>query len=156
MNKGEGGGGMGVGSASIMLIFAVLCLTVFSLISLSVAQTDKSLADTEAILVTEYYEADEFAERILAVIVGSDIIPDEVLGVSIDSEWDWDLSAEVAEYSCPISDIKDLSVKVAVGEDSYDILVWKMVSTDEWVIDDSINVWSGDSDFGFGILAIDE
>ena len=144
---------MGVGSASIMLIFAVLCLTVFSLISLSVAETDKSLADTEAELVTEYYEADEAAERILSVILETeaDIVPAEINGVSITTQWDMDLMAEVSEYTCPISAIKELSVKVAVSENSFDILVWKMITTDEWVIDDTINVWTGDEDFGFGI-----
>ena len=143
-------GGMGVGSSSIMLIFAVLCLTVFSLISLSVAGNDKSLADTEAKLVTEYYEADEFAERIVSVILGSDTVPGEIFGVSVTSDWDWDLTAEVSSFTCPISDITDLVVKVAVSEDSYEILVWKMVNTDDWVVDDSLNVWTGDDEFGFG------
>ena len=149
-------GGMGVGSSSIMLIFAVLCLTVFSLISLSVADTDKSLVDTEARLVTEYYEADEKAERILAEILSSGSVPGEIMGVSIDTEWDWDMIAEVATFVCPISDVKDLVVKVAISEGDYDILVWKMVNTDDWVIDDSINVWTGGNDIGFGFLGPSE
>ena len=153
MNKG--GGGMGVGSASIMLIFAVLCLTVFSLISLSVAESDKTLADTEAELVTQYYIADELAERVLAVILDSDVTPGEILGVTIESEWDMDLFAEVAEYSCPLSDTMELSVKVAVGEDSYDILVWKMVNTGDWVIDDTLKVWTGGDDSSFGFMMFD-
>lgn len=148
-------GGMGVGSSSIMLIFAVLCLTVFSLISLSVAGNDKSLVDTEAGLVTEYYEADEFAERIVSEILKSDSTPEQILGVSIETEWDWDLTAEVSSFICPISDVKDLVVKVAVSEDSYEILIWKMVNTDDWVIDDSLNVWTGDDSFGFGSSGLD-
>ena len=51
-------GGIGVGSASIVLVFAVLCLTVFSLITLVVAGNDKVLVDAGAKLVTAYYEAD--------------------------------------------------------------------------------------------------
>lgn len=154
MNKsGGGGGGMGVGSASIMLIFAVLCLTVFALISLSVAENDKMLVDTEAKLVTEYYFADELAERVLAEILAADVVPGEILGVSVDTRWDWDLTAEIAAFNCPISDVKDLSVRVAIGEDmAYSILEWKMVSTGEWIIDDSLNVWIGDDDTGFDAL----
>ena len=147
---------MGVGSASIMLIFAVLCLTVFALISLSVAETDKTLVDTEAVLVSEYYAADELAERILSVITDSYIIPDEILGVSISTDWDWDLAAEIAEYSCRISDVKELNVKIAVSEDSYDIVSWKMVNTGDWEIDESLNVWTGEGDFGFGFLFADD
>lgn len=134
-----------------MLIFAVLCLTVFSLISLSVAGNDKALADTEAKLVTEYYQADELAERILSEILDSDVVPGEILGCSIDAEWDWDLTAEVISFTCPISNVKELIVKAAISDDSYDIISWKMVNTDDWVIDDTIKVWTGDEDFGFGL-----
>ena len=143
MNKG----GMGVGSSSIMLIFAVLCLTIFSLISLSVAQNDKALVDAETRLVVSYYEADELAERILAEILQSDSIPGEAFGVSIDTDWDWDIEAEVASFHCPISDAKQLSVKVAIYEDSYDILSWKMWDTSEWEIDLDIELWLDVMDF---------
>jgi hypothetical protein len=51
--------GMGIGSASLVLIFAVLCLTVFALISLSAAQNDKALADANAALVKAYYETED-------------------------------------------------------------------------------------------------
>ena len=149
MNKG----GMGVGSSSIMLIFSVLCLAVFSLISLSVAGNDKALVDTEAKLITGYYKADELAERILTTLIASGgTLPDEVLGVKIDYEKTEDSSQEIATYQCPISDIKELVVKAAVHKDStaFDIIMWKMVNTDDWVIDDSMPVWSGDGDdFGF-------
>ena len=148
-------GGMGVGSSSIMLIFAVLCLTVFSLISLSVAGNDKALVDTEARLVTEYYKADEFAERIVSEILGAVAVPGEVSGVIIDTQWDWDLAAEVSTFICPISDVKELIVKVAVCDDTYEVLTWKMINTDEWAVDDTIYVWTGDDDFGFGASGLE-
>ena len=142
MNKG----GMGVGSSSIMLIFAVLCLTIFSLISLSVAQNDKSLVDAETRLVVGYYEADELAERILAEILKSGSIPGEIYGVSIETYWDWDIEAEVASFACPISDAKQLNVKIAIYDDNYDILTWKMWDGNEWENILDIEVWPGFED----------
>jgi hypothetical protein len=141
-NKGGGGGGMGVGSASIILIFAVLCLTIFSLITYVVAANDSALVDTEAQLVIGYYEADMFAERIVAEILESYGIPDVVHGVDIETYWDWDMGADLVYFLCEVSDIKSLFVRIAIYEfGSYDILTWRMVDTDEWSYDSSLNVW---------------
>ena len=139
--------GLGVGSASIVLIFAVLCLTVFSLITFVVAANDKALVDTEAELVISYYKADAQAERILAVILTSDVIPEAVEGVEIETQWGYD--AELAQYLCPISDKKALLVRLMLYEDSYDILCWRMYDTAEWAFDDSLNVWTGFDEFEF-------
>jgi len=143
-------GGIGVGSASIVLVFAVLCLTVFSLITFVVAGNDKSLVDTEAQLVVGYYEADALAERIVADIMEADEIPEEVRGVEITTYWDMDMDAEITYFLCPISDQKSLYVRLAVRNDSYDILSWRMYDTDDWTFDDSMDVWQGPSEFDFG------
>ena len=147
MNKG---GGIGVGSASIVLVFAVLCLTVFSLITFVVAGNTKNLADNEAKLVTSYYEAETLAEKVLAGILEADFVPAEVLGVEIVSAWDWGLDAELVRYSCPISDNKSLYVDLTVNEGSYSILGWRMRDINDWEADFSMDVWLGpDEDAGF-------
>ena len=138
-------GGIGVGSASIVLVFAVLCLTVFSLITYVVASNDKALVEAEADLVKGYYQADALAERIVAEILDSETAPASVQGVDVETSWDSSLDAEVAEFSCPVSDKNALYVRLALHEDSYDILSWKMYNTDEWSFDDRIDVWQGPS-----------
>jgi len=143
-------GGIGVGSASIVLVFAVLCLTVFSLITFVVAGNDKALVDAEAGLVVGYYEADALAERIVAGILASDAVPGTLYGVDIETYWDWEAGTDVAYFLCPISDRKSLFVRLALFEDSYDVLSWRMHDTDEWTFDDSLNVWQGADDFEFG------
>jgi len=139
MNKG----GIGVGSASIVLVFAVLCLTVFSLITYVVASNDKALVEAEARLVKGYYEADALAELVVAEILDSDVIPLSLHGINIEAEWDMWLDADVVEFTCPVSERKALYVRLAVRQDSYDVLVWRMYDTDEWNFDDRINVWPG-------------
>jgi hypothetical protein len=139
---------MGVGSASIMLVFAVLCLTVFSLISLSVAGNDKALVNEESQLVTSYYEADELAARVLAEIIEADSMPDTMTihGVSVETGWDSDRGSSISHFSCPISESKALNVEVIIHEDSYDILSWKMKDVGDWAIDESMPVWQGNDD----------
>ena len=148
MNKNSGGGGVGVGSASIILIFAVLCLTVFSLITFVVSNNDKVLVQSESRFVLGYYEADSLAERVLDELLKTDlgIMPAPILGIEIDSEYDLFLGANVYYYSCPVSDEKELSVKLARTYDSYDILSWKMRDTGEWQMDTSLNVFMGFDD----------
>ena len=150
MNKG---GGVGIGSASIVLVFAVLCLSVFSLIAHLVAGNDKALVDAEATLVKGYYEADALAERILAEILETGAIPFEVRGVDISMNHDTDSGVTMVEFSCPVIDSenpqinmeKELNVKIAFYEDSsYEIRSWKMEDTDTWASDEGLNVWLGD------------
>jgi len=140
MNKS----GIGIGSASVVLVFAVLCLTVFALISYTSARNDKALSDVEEQLVIKYYEADTLAECILAELLAADTIPGSVLGVNISARWDTELGARTAEFSCIMSDDRELNIKVALRGDSYDILNWKMRNTGTWQIDDSLSVWLGE------------
>jgi len=143
-------GGIGVGSASIVLVFAVLCLTVFSLITFIVAGNDKALVDTEAEFVVGYYKADALAERVVADILEADGIPGEVRGIGIKTYWDYEADADIAYFLYPISDQRSLFVSLAIRADSYDILGWRMRDTGDWTFDDSLEVWQGPSYVEFG------
>ena len=139
-------GGIGVGSASIVLVFAVICLTVFSLITFIVASNDKALVDAEVRRITAYYKADTEAEYILSELLAADTLPSSVRDVDIMSQFNEELGVETIYFFCPVSDITALYVDLALRGDSFDILSWRMWNTDEWEFDDSINVWSGEFD----------
>ena len=142
MNKS----GIGVGSASIMLVFAVLCLTIFSLITYVVAENDRALVDARVSLVTGYYGADYAAESIIANILAAETIPEQIEGIDIRHGWDEDRGAETTYFSHPINDTKSLFVNLVITGNSYEILSWKMYDTDEWEYDGSINLWTGVDD----------
>ena len=59
------GRGANVGSASLILIFIVLCLGTFGLLALSSAGNDLDLARRNEAAVAEYYRADGEAEIFL-------------------------------------------------------------------------------------------
>ena len=67
--------GLNVGSASILMIFAVLCLTVFSALSLVTAISEKNTADHFAESTVRYYAADaeaiEIKEALLTSLFGA-------------------------------------------------------------------------------------
>jgi len=140
-------GGIGVGSASIVLVFAVLCLTIFSLISLSAATGDKALVDAEAEMVQAYYRADTQAEIILdAILRMAPLIPAQHDGVAIASKWQDDGSYAIIEYACTVTQRKELGVVLKLHRDgSCDIQRWSMQDYVEWTYDPSLPIWQGES-----------
>ncbi len=125
-----------VGGISLLVIFAVLCLTVFALLGLSTVQADGRLAEASAQAVADYYAADCEAERILARLRGGQT-PE---GVTVDGD--------VCAYTCPISETQNLEVEVRLEQTGYTVLRWQAVPIGEWQTDDSLGVWDGTFDLG--------
>ena len=118
-----------IGGSSLLIIFAVLCLTVFALLGLSTVHANKRLSDISIQAVSDYYAADHEAEQILARLRTGEI-PAEV-----------SREGDVFSYACPISDSQQL--QVAVRFDDWTILRWQAVSTASWQADESLNLWNG-------------
>ena len=55
-----------VGGVSLLVVFAVLCLTVFALLGLTTVQADRRLADASIKAISDYYAADCEAQAVLA------------------------------------------------------------------------------------------
>jgi hypothetical protein len=113
-----------------------LCLTIFSLISLSTASAGKSLTDEANRMVVGYYQADTLAEEVLAHIVTYGRFPESVLGVSIRA-----VEMEIADgepytyvtYACPANDRKDLVVELIFDSSGFRIVSWQLTNTIDWV-----------------------
>ena len=120
-----------VGGTSLLVMFAVLCLTVFALLGLSSVQADERLSDAAAEAVCDYYEADCRAEEILAAL-RSGTVPE---GVEQDGTFYY--------YECSISDTQTLEVAVQVEGTAYQVLRWQAMPTDQWEADQTLDVWDG-------------
>ena len=68
MNEKQSGGRANIGTSSLILIFIILCLTIFGLLSLSSAGSDWRLAQKNAESVKGYYEADSQGVEFVAMI----------------------------------------------------------------------------------------
>lgn len=131
MDKPKGFSPPAVGGSSLLVIFAVLCLTTFSLLALSSAQANGRLADAATKAVTDYYQADRQAEILLAQLRQGEIPP----GVTREGPR--------YTYSCPISDTQTLAVEVQLEGSDYTILRWQAISTASWQPEDHLSVWAG-------------
>ena len=138
--------GINVGSASIVMIFAVLCLTVFSTLSFVTANHERKLAEKSALAVQQYYEADWQCEELYQQIIqclqsGGGIEQLEALGVQVE-EAD---GVQYVNYAADIDAEQQLQVCLASWPDgSVQTKQWKVVATREWEYDDGIAVWDGE------------
>ena len=124
-----------VGGSSLLVIFAVLCLTTFALLGLSTVQADQRLSQASADAVFDYYQADLQAEQILAHLRSGDV-PQSVCA-----------EGSVYSYTCPVSETKQLNVVVEEHSGTWSVLSWQVVSLLEWETDESLGVWDGTPDF---------
>lgn len=121
-----------VGASSLLVIFSVLCLTVFALLALNTATSSTKLSQSSAEGTAAYYKADSEANKILAMLRLGDVPPN----VHADGN--------VYSYSCEISESQMLDVTVKINSQSdYTVLKWQRVSINEWKANDTIDVWDG-------------
>lgn len=120
-----------VGISTLLVIFAVLCLTVFALLSISTVNSDGRLGDAAQRAVTDYYRADAQAHSILARLRAGEIPPE------VTEE------EGVYRYRCTVSETQVLEVQVAVDGAQYQILHWQVVPTVNWQPEQTLPVWNG-------------
>ncbi len=120
-----------LGGSSLLVIFAVLCLSVFALLSLSTVQAEKRMADAAADAVREYYAADLQAQEVFARLRKGETID----GVQV--------SGDVYSYCCIISEHQVLEVVLEKTETEWNVLRWQVVSGVESV-NTILPVWNGE------------
>lgn len=119
-----------LGGSSLMVIFAVLCLTVLALLSVSTVQAESRLAEASHRGVSEYYAADLEAETIFARLRSGERVP----GVTE--------AGGIYRYRCSISEHQTLYVELQKNEASWTVLRWQAVAHPEEA-SETLPVWNG-------------
>ena len=165
MKKGNQQSFVNIGSSSLLMVFLVLGLVVFAILSLSTAKSDSAFAEKQAAHRSEYYEACNTAEDIVADV--SRAMNGETVGtarsdiqeyltsyrhddIALTPGTDEESAAPILTFSVPINESQELSVELALDftsrmiEDNVRRTKWQVVSTDEWESDDSVQLISID------------
>ena len=114
-----------MGTSFMLVIFILLCMVIFAILSLSSALRDYDYSKQKADRIKSYYEACNEAEEIYANI--------ETEGHTEDS----------IEYSVPINENEHLQVilkRRSDTENNYFIHSWLQISTKEWTADPTLPV----------------
>lgn len=135
---------IGMGTASLVVIFAVLSLTVFSLLTLMTARNDRALAQRTADSVQSYYAADTQAAHIRKAVeqaARAGALPSEIDGVALETA-----GGEV-RYACPMGEGMALRVTLALSPDgATTVRAWQAAADEAWQADTTIQVWDGEGE----------
>lgn len=141
----------GVGGSSIIMVFAVLCLTVFAVLTLMTAKTEFDTSQRLNESIKNYYRADHKASEFVAALQSADnIIEIQVIanknGAVCEAMTDTDSGIFLfVDYSVPIDESQDLSIRLEITPGSntevcINIVKWISVYTDEWSSETSLNL----------------
>ena len=129
--------GIHVGSASIIMIFAVLCLTVFSTLSYVTANQEYRLAQKSALAMEQYYAADwqceVYYEQIYDLLKGGIAAKD--LPQYLDVEVTETGTAAFIDYAVDI----DAEIQKDKGTE-----MWAVAAKAPHAYSDEIAVWDGE------------
>lgn len=132
-------GGPPLGSALLVMIFAVLCLSVFALLTFSTAMAGHRLSQETADAICAYYQADSQAEQVLAALRQQTDGETAVAGITVTRTGDG-----VYAYQVPIDARQALAVEVYLpATGGCEVLRWQAVSIAGWQADDRLPIWDG-------------
>lgn len=156
MEKGWSAKGINIGTSSLILILIVLCLVTFGVLSLSSAKSSLNLAERNVAAAEEYYSLDNLGQEFLQRL---DM---ELTKLWTDGQTESGYIEEIAglyggQYDSGTNQIHSvfqmdgggLLLYVAVEpvfdrEERYQIAAWKTMNSEEYDIDNSMPVWSGE------------
>ena len=124
------------GAVSLVMIFCVLCLAIFSVLTLATADRERKLSEMTARSAEEYYRADREATAIAAALSRGEPLPAET---DVEIAWDGD----TASFLLPVGDSLGLEVALSVRSGGYEILRWQTVYVGSWEPDEFLNLWEG-------------
>ena len=119
-----------IGGTSLLVIFAVLCLSVFSLLSLRTVLAEKQASDAAARAIDAYYQADLEAQTIFARLRAGEAVSSVTV------------AGDRYHFACPISQQQTLEVALQKQGTDWAILQWQAVAHTE-APDQTLPVWGG-------------
>lgn len=159
MARGKSVGGIQIGTSFLVLIFVVLALVIFSVLSLMSSLSDQRLTEKNEMAVNAFYVADSMAEEKLATaariisnvektVIGDATFKEELRRLFGSS---YDATTGIVSYSVPISKSLSLFVELEVlynggtgnTNNNYRIVRWQEENIEEYEIDDSLHLWEG-------------
>lgn len=155
-----------IGSSSLLMLFVVISLVTFAILSLSSAQSDYTLSKRLASRKTEYYKASADAEAIIAQIdqileeqansagdnkalyyknICNNLNGKEITGIPLSC--DTIKNKILLTFSIPIHEKEVLHIVLNLtdytqSDTYYTIQAWQVLSTNSWKADQSIQLLS--------------
>lgn len=158
--KESGRGQIQIGTSSLLLIFTVLCLVVFTVLSLASAQADHKLAQKNAEHVTQYYAGDGEAEEMTrsvneaAIHAASKAQDQSSFDALLQNEFGeaYDMATAALTYQIDIDADQFLIVRlkllpyaqIQAGQKNYEVESWVVQNKVDYEVDENMPIWNGE------------
>lgn len=129
-----------IGITSMTVIMCVLCLTVFSVLTLSTALSEREFSQTRASAARDYYDAESEAADLVNRLYAAWEKGEDLSSFSARNGIA--MEGDSFSFQKQIDDGQALSVVVRFTDD-IEIITWQVVSTADWTPDESLQVWDG-------------
>ncbi len=146
--------GAGVGYVSVMLIFAVICLTVFAVFSFKAAVSSDRMNDRSGEFLKQYYAADSSAKEMLSKL--NELALETADPIGFEEEFAASVggidgvsaktvaNGVMTSYTVTINERQELAVSVVFSPDGkYRIETWRTQNVSREDSDNGLNVWDG-------------
>lgn len=142
-----------IGSSSLILIFIVLCLVTFCMLSLGNARREDVLAEKNAAAVQAYYQTDSKAVQ-FAAGVGQFLknLPQSADATEVKAQ----VLKQFGDYYDGATDLIRTDITMDHGQAlrvelkpdwekrTYQVSTWSVYQKEDYEIDQSISVWTGE------------
>lgn len=153
---------LGVGTSSILLIFVLLCMITFAVLSLVSARSDYRLSQKNAEHIQDYYQAENKANEILLTIDqcleeqytlygNTEEYLQHVKSALEDTEAVTFTSEQELEFHVPAGTKQELYAALLLpqepkeGDSYYQIKSWKIINTETWQQEETLPVYGSDT-----------
>ena len=130
-----------IGIISMTVILSVLCLTVFSVLALSTALSEKKFSEKRAAALQVYYAAETEAATVFNAMQAAWENGENIYAFAENKG----VSAEGNSFSFhkSIDAGQELQVELYLS-DGFEIKKWQVISKIDWTPDESLHVWDGE------------
>lgn len=145
--KGQTGAmGVSVGNASIVMVFAVVCLTLLAVMTLMTSNREWQTAQRSAQAVTDYYAADSLAVEIYDELRAGQAGPASQQALELVD------SGETVFYRVAIDENQSIHVELTRDGAEWRVARWQVQRDVLEQIDESLDLWDG-TEAGFEVWA---
>ncbi len=114
---------IGIGTATILMIFVVLCMVILSVLSLKEAQMNEALAKKEKDYTYAYYVTQLEANSIYDIVIDNTKTNEEKTK-EVKEQYKVDVRFEPTQITYTVSINKNKQLYVALQNDNYEITSW--------------------------------
>jgi hypothetical protein len=136
-----------IGSSMLLVLFIVLCLSTFCILSLENANSDAQMSERNAAAVQEYYRADALGTDFLQQVdtelfnaSGREKLPD-----ALKEYYQEDRDLFVTDIAMKSGQALHIELKPDWNTKTVTVASWKVYNREDYEIDQSVKVWAGES-----------